>query len=194
MGVFETPQDSQEWAAKKHLLRYCDKHKNYFDPNIGCKDCEIEQTPIRPIPKVEFDPFRMAKSGYKYHAGSYWRRIYQGELDKVKGITLTDSGGIWVKVSLEEATTKLEIKELTRASDPPLQPGTNNDSKRVPIWAKLYPPDLNNRAQNSECNSNEPTKNVVITPHTPIPEVKKPVIKPSHPSFWEDLRRMIVGR
>jgi hypothetical protein len=111
VGVFETPQDSNEWAEKKHLLRYCHKHNNYFDPSIGCKDCESEQASIELISKEEFDPFRACKSGYKLHAGSYWKKVDYNETPKQKGIMLTDSEGIWVKVSMQDATYKIETKE-----------------------------------------------------------------------------------
>ena len=109
VGAFDKPEDSNEWAEKKGLLRYCHKHNSYFDPSIGCRDCKLEESHHEPISSSEFNPFRMCKSGYKYYAGSYWRRIDNREASKTNRQIVNDKDGIWEKVSIEEATFELEI-------------------------------------------------------------------------------------
>jgi hypothetical protein len=113
MSEFDIPQDSHEWAEKKHLLRFCDVHKTHFDPNIGCKDCKTDSLPIQQITNEGYSPFRAVKQGYKHHAGSYWKLLTPFDIDSAGGITLTDTKGTWVKVSIEANTKYYPTKTNT---------------------------------------------------------------------------------
>jgi hypothetical protein len=191
MGDFGNQQSDNEWAENKKLLRYCSEHKSYFDPHLGCKYCKSEESPLKPISKAEFNPFGMVKQGYKYHAGSYWKRMNHTETEDIKGITLTDSEGIWLKVSQEEATIVLEIREPPHETKLEEQPALkNNQYKRAPIWANLYSTETNDINLNPPIIESKPTTTAPIQ----TPDNKNPIKRQEHPSFGEDLRRMIFGK
>lgn len=273
MGDFGKQQDSADWAEEKKIARKCPNCGRLMDNYVGCNYCN---TPHAPMDKTIFNPFRMAKLGYKFHAGSYWKKISHNETANTKGITLTDSEGIWLKVSMEEATVELEIKEppvnLERiettikleSKETTVESKSNNNqqylvcpicnkntlqygtvkgylyykclnlvckeifgkneilkfnlpqhdigevpevditeptskpniieepsipqktNKRAPIWEKLYTPET----KDSENTKSQPP----VSSQPSTPDVKTPTQKPQHPSFGEDLRRMIFGK
>jgi hypothetical protein len=171
MSEFGIPQDSHEWAEKKHLLRFCDVHKTHFDPNIGCKDCKTDSLPRQQITNEGYSPFRAVKQGYKHHAGSYWKLLTPFDIDSAGGITLTDTKGTWVKVSIDEATYEMQIKELEYKTEPKIEPTI------MPIQ-----PDYQ-QIQESNIEITEPSIEIV-----------KPNTRRQHPSFMEDLKRLLFGK
>lgn len=98
-----------------------------------------------------YSPLRIIKPNHKIHAGGYWRKIHYSDSSKIDGIKMTDTEGLWVKVSYEEATYDSQIQQSQSENTTTekaklgieLNPQPQSDlKKRIPIWAKLYPPDL----------------------------------------------------
>jgi hypothetical protein len=127
--------------------------------------------PRQQITNEGYSPFRAVKQGYKHHAGSYWKLLTPFDIDSAGGITLTDTKGTWVKVSIEEATYEMQIKELEYKTEPKIEPTI------MPIQVNIQQEPI-------------PLKEMPILKT----ETPKPTIKRQHPSFGEDLKRLLFGK
>jgi hypothetical protein len=175
----------------------------------------------------------MCRVGYKYYAGSYWRRIDDREASKTNRQIVNDKDGIWEKVSLEEATFELEIvdeptrpqivtlnlpileaeicpncgaKTLTFRRSPDVDyefyKCSNNACNRVYgvdelriLRSKVKAPKVAIQPQPSKINPDKPAgNNPLVAPKSPIQPVEtKSAEHRPHPSFWEDVKRMVLG-
>jgi len=116
MSELPYQEDTEKWAEKKRISRKCEIHHCYFDISLGCALCRAEHADVESKEAYEWSLFAMLKSGYKFVAGSYWKKIRKAELSLYDGmITRSDSEGLWVKVTRREATDDIRIKPEDRS-------------------------------------------------------------------------------